>query len=256
MAFGDLMAAFRGRTTGTLPVPTVQNSSTVNPTVPSTETPNPADAANKNTAFGQGGQGSKSPLENFDKLWEIDPNKKAPESPVPTFNNDPTKMMELAGTANFVNHIDPELIARAQKGDGAALMDVINKSAQAGFAHSSLATSKIVETALSQLNDKYETTIIPGILKAERTRNVVAEDNPIFTNPAAKPIVDMVRNQMMEKYPTSTPEAIKTMVAEYIEGFSATAMGQIGKTIVDPKAPVPGANKIARPEQDWEKLLT
>lgn len=254
MAFADLMASFRPKPV-VAPVAPAPTSVIANPTVPSSATPSPADAANKSTAFGAGGEGDKSPLGNFDKLWQIDPNKKAPESAVPTFNSDPAKMMELAGTADFTKHIDPELLARATKGDGAAMMEVIQKSAQAGFAHSNLATTKIVETALTQLNEKYEKDVIPRILAAERVRNTVAEDNPIFTNPAAQPVVEMIRNQMMSQYPTATPEAIKTMVADYITGFSTIAVGQSGKTIVDPKVAAASAPK-ERASQDWEKLLT
>lgn len=236
--------------------PTEPISVTLNKTIPNSLTPNPAQGGNPNTAFGPGGEGDKAPLGNYLKMWEIDPNKKAPESPVPTFNADPTKMQELAATVDFTKQIEPELMARAMKGDGAALIEVVNKSAQAGFAHSNLATTKIVESALNSLNNKYETEFIPRILAAERTRNHVAEDNPIFSNPAAAPVVNLVRNQIMTQYPTASPQEIKTMVNDYLTGFSTATLGQSGLTVVDPKTQV--GKKLApmqRGETDWEKLL-
>lgn len=239
------------------PAPVVPQSVLNNPTVPSPNTPNPADGKNASTAFGAGAvDPTKAPLGNFDKLWESDPNYKAPTSAVPTLQADPTKMMELARTVDFTRQISPELMARAQKGESAALVEVINNAAQAGFAHSSLATTEIVKSALTEMNTRYETDIIPRILQAERTRNVVAEDSPIFSNPAAQPVVEMVRNQMMLKFPTATPEEIKRQTLEYINGFSSLVVSQDGKTITDPKAAASKPGAMARNTQDWEKLLT
>lgn len=264
----NVMDFFRGKPSGMVPATTVvvaptpvsaagPNTVLVNPTVPSLATPTPANAANPNTAFGNGGDPAKAPLGNFDKMWDIDPTRKAPESPVPVFNSDPTKMMELAGTVDFTKHIAPELLARATKGDGAALVEAINKAAQAGFAHSNLATTEIVKTALTQMTAKYENDVIPRILAAERTRNHVAEDNPIFTNPAAKPVVDLISSQMMSTYPQASSAEIKSMVGEYLTGFASMTLGNAGMVVTDPKV-AQAANKgqpKPRAEPDWEKLL-
>jgi hypothetical protein len=250
----DIMSFFRAKPVAPAPVAAAgPNSQVANPTVPSSATPTPAQGANPNTAFGGGDKTAEAPLGNFNKLWETDPNKKAPVSAVPAFNQDPAKMMELAGTFDFTKHIDPALVARVQKGEGAAIVELVNQSAQAGFAHSNLATTEIVKTALTQLNEKYEKDIIPGILKAERTRNTVAEDNAIFSNPAAQPVVNMIQSQMMEKYPTASAQEIKTLVSDYISGFAEAAIGQSGRTIQN--APDPKTKKLTRGEHDWEKLL-
>jgi hypothetical protein len=259
MGIMEIFNSFRGvensppqRTEPSSPTTTSSNTAAANPTVPSDKTPR---SDGSNPAIPAAAEGVKSPLEKYNELWKTDPKAKPPVSPVPTLNADPVKLMEAASNVDFTKVIPPELLQKASSGDQTALGQVINAAAQAAYAQSAAAASKIVEQSLNTLHDTYTREIIPQVLRNHSISQTVGAGNPLSENPAAAPILDAVRRQVTAKNPGATPAQIKEMTSGFLNELAELVIAQSGKKITDPD-PIPGSNPLGlRAETDWEKFM-
>lgn len=199
---------------------------------------------------GEGSNNSPaSPLDEFKGLWENDPNAKNEDQPF-GFNVDPQKLMEAAGKVDFTKAIKPEdLQAITAGGDGAkeAFMRAMNSVTQSSYAQSALATSKIVEAAIAQAQERFEAKL-PSYIKKQNLSNSLREDNPALSHPAAAPILTALENQLTVKYPSATGAEIKKMATDYLTSFATAASP---KKPDEPKSKAKGANS----EVDWSSFL-
>jgi hypothetical protein len=102
---------------------------------------------------------------------------------------------------------------------------------------SSQLTKKAVEDAVAATR-----ATLPDLLREQGAQNHMRETNPLFSNPAVKPVIEAARSQLLQKYPNATHSEITGMVNDYIR-----AMG----TAFAPPAPsVAGANDV-----DWEAFM-
>ncbi len=189
-----------------------------NTTVPSAATTVPDGSGP--AAIPAAGEGEKSPLANYEKLWQADDNKtKAPASLVPNMAADPAKVMAAAGTIDFTSNLPPELLDKAKQGDSAALVSIINHTAQSAYGQAALSTAKIVEAALKKQEDAFHSQVMPEILR----RHAISEgaSNPVFSNPAVAPLVKSVTDQLARKYPDASPAEINRRTEEYLTEFAS-----------------------------------
>lgn len=207
-------------------------------------------------AFQKTEEGDKSPLGEYTKLWDTDPNAKPEPSMVPTFNVDPKKMMEAAATVDFTKTISPELLEKASKGDPQALAEAINKAAQMGYAQSAGATTKIVEKALADQAKVFQEQVMPNILRKHLTDQTLSTDT-ILNNPAMKPLVDAAKTQIAAKYPTANAAEIERHTLSYFDGFSSELMKSRGFTVT--KAAELNADgsstQLGAKQEDWGKFF-
>jgi hypothetical protein len=225
------------------PVATVPGQTPTTPVTPVAATPNgiPAPAV-----------GEASPLDGYAKMWETADTDAKPIAPAFQFEIKPDAILASARQVDYTKVVPPELLAKAQAGDGAALIEVINRTNQQTAANASHTTAALVNEALTQQSKHYETNVIPGILRRNNIVNAVREDNPLTTNPAAAPMVAMVTNQLTQKYPSAPPEEIKRMTNEYLNEFAGLAITSSGKQIVD----APKVDPKAAAPMDWVNWAT
>ena len=183
----------------------------------------------------------ESPLEKFAALWEptkTDPN--APAAPQPVSAE---QIMEAAGKVDFTKVLSQEDLAKiAAGGDDAiaALSSVLNKSMQTAYGHSALAATKLVEQAVSKAEESFAAKL-PTLINQQTSRNALLSDNPAFSNPAVAPIVEIIHQQLVNKFPTATPNEIAAMAKEMMSGAAQ---------VFNPsKTPDPAAT--AKKEDDW-----
>jgi hypothetical protein len=182
-------------------------------------------------AIPKAGEGAKSPLENYGKLWDKADTDKAPPTGAVTLKADPAKIAEAARKVDFKPAINAEALTKAVAGDAAALADVLNQAAQAGYAQATSATAKIVQDALTQQAKTFREEIIPDIVRRSTITNSLGADNPIFENPAVKPLVTMVENQMQMKFPNASAAEITTKAKEYLMETSTEFLKSSGMTV-------------------------
>jgi len=218
-----------------------------NNTIPNNKTPQ---SDGSNPAIPKAGEGDKSPLAEYSKLWEA--KETSPKSFVPEINIDPAKISESASKVDFTKAINPELIAKASSGDMNAMMQVINQSAQAALAQSIGATAEITKQALQQQAKKFNEEFAPEMLRRNAISQNLQDNNPIFDNPAIKPVLKNIENQMATAYPQASPQEVTAKAKEYYISLAKEIINSTGDTVISRS----DANKDSRgfkktPEEDW-----
>lgn len=166
---------------------------------------------------------TSSPLDNFKDLWNNptnsngDPNADPFASPL--FQTDPAKIIEAAGKADFLSQLPAELMQRAMSGsDPQAFMDVINKVAQNSLALSLQLSTATVEQAGTRIGDRFKKAT-PGMVKDVQLSGM-RSDNPVLQNPAAEPMLKMIRDRIRRNEPNLRPEEIQAKAEDYLLTFA------------------------------------
>lgn len=161
----------------------------------------------------------ESPLDKFNDIWETDATKTSEQ---PMFAADPEKIMAAARQQDFSKLIKPEqLQAITQGGEGAtkAFVEAMNSVAQATYAQSAMATTKLIEAALSKQESKINSSL-PDMIKRHRVGESLIDENPALKHAAAQPIISALQQQLVQKYPNATSTEIQSLVNEYMINLS------------------------------------
>lgn len=198
--------------------------------------PLPSSDPNNPTVPAGSADPATTPLDAFADLWKnapVDPTK-----PVTDPNNyfatlDPAKVMESAKRVNFANQqVTPEMLAEIAKGGEAAVkatLALINQSSQSVYGQSALATASIVQKALDAQREQFQKQL-PGILKSQLVSDSLATENPIFSNPALAPMVDMARQQVLQKFPNATQQETKEQIVQFFNAMQSALAPKPAKT--------------------------
>lgn len=266
MSMLDIFNGFRrGSSIDPARTPIDDGSAATNTTVPNSNTPqNDGKVAalpdtTKNSA-------ETSPLSGYQDLWAPNtvkgPDGKdiitttAPPTLTPNMNIEPSKIMEAARTLDFTKSIAPELMDKASKGDAAAFAQVMNTMAQAAYGQGVLATSGIVQQAMTIQEKNLNERVMPDILRRHTIRTTV-EGNPLSSNPAVAPLLGTIEQQLTSKYPTASPSEIKKHAETYLSGLAEEIVKGNGGTVVT-KQSMDNAfsGSISRgADPDWEKYF-
>ena len=186
-----------------------------------------------------------SPLDQFSGLWEPVENETGDESPAAL---DPTKLQEVISKADFSSALSPENLAKiAQGGEEAttAFAESLNSVAQQVLLQATLAANKMTEQAVEQAMAK-QAASIPEIMKKQMLSTTLAESNPVYSNPAIKPVLEAVTSQLAAKNPNATPIELAEMAQNFVR-----VMGEALAPKADPQAN--GQNQ--QEDIDWSKFL-
>jgi hypothetical protein len=212
-----------------------------NGTIPSQD-PN-ANPGNPGTA--------QSPLDAFKDVWET-PVNSDPNANAPMFANlDPQKLMESAKKVNFAQVLTPETMAKITAGgtDAAqAFAESMNLVAQQVYAQSALATTKIVEQALTKSNERRDAEL-PNLVKKFSANESLLTENPILSNPALKPLVGALQEQFVRKNPNATSAELQTQVLGYLNAVGANFSPAS-------TAAAKAATQQSAQSEDWEKFFS
>lgn len=187
-----------------------------------------------------------APLESFKGLWETDPNKAAGDKPkgiLPEITVE--QLSETLAKSNFLSSVDPELMAKAAGGDSAAFGEVINTGLRNVLAQSVLASRGLVETGTRNHGEQLRTSL-PSMVRSSTVQDSLS-GNPLFSNPQAKPMVDMVRSQLEAKHPQASSKEIADMTQAFVSDFAKLATPQQSQQIEK--------GKTATGDTDWFQVL-
>ena len=230
----------------------VQQTAVTNQTVPGDK--NIADVSKSDPLAIQAGKvdGGESPLSNYAELWKIEDKDKpvnAQEALTPNFTLDPKKVAEAARTVDYAKLVPAEIMTKAMSGDAAAMSQMLNAVTQAATANAGMNTAQIVQAALAHQAKKF-VEILPQQVRNQQVSQQVSQDHPIFQNPAAAPMVSMLKDQFAVKYPLATPAEISKHTSDYLTEF----VKSLGGSMPDPAMQAAQATKEAG-TMDWEKFL-
>ena len=187
-------------------------------------------------------QAPSNPLDQYKDLWENVPNKEGEEQTSGFVPLDPTKLKEIIAKASFTDTVTPESMqAITQGGDGAveAFQSSMNAVAQQVMMQATLASNKMTEQAVTKALEQ-QAAKFPQMLKQQTT----LDSNPLFSNPAIKPVMEAVQSQLAVKNPNATAAELATMTKEFV-----TVMGE-------QFAPKPANTNSNSQEPDWNQFFT
>lgn len=197
--------------------------------------PNGTNPTNGPQAQQQNDEQNKSPLDAFSKLWEAPTNEKGEpiqQTNTPLYNVDTKQVMDAAGKIDFKSVATPDQLAKIVAGgqEGvAAMMDIMNTMSQHVYANAAVAATKIAESGITRALSQAEQRL-PGKIRDQQINEGLTSKNPALLDPAVRPLVDMVRNQFAQKYPTATANELQAMAEDYMTKagsvFNPTQMQQ------------------------------
>ena len=192
----------------------------------------------------------KSGLDQFNDMWKTDPATQQQQGQ-PLFNLSQENILAAARKQDFMKDVaTPEMLAKVQAGGAEgvqAMMEMMNTMGQMVYAQSAVATTKLVEGAL----DKSQFAKVADLdthMKRHTLNTTLPEANPVFSSPAAQPIIQGLSQQFMVKFPAASPKEISGMVQDYLTNFSA-AFNAPAKAAEEQK------QKAASGETDWSKFM-
>lgn len=182
-----------------------------------------------------------SPLAQFASLWEtapIDASKPAPNAPFSVNSED---VQKAVAKQDFSSYVTPETLAAIQQGGpeaAAAFMEAINATSRQVLAQSTMVSSKLTEQYIQDALKRQAETL-PSQIRSQTVSSHMQDTNPLFSNPAIKPVIEATQAQLLAKFPAATPAEITKMTHDYINAMGASF------------APPPAVNPNAPKDQDW-----
>lgn len=181
-------------------------------------------AAAPNGVLPAGGtKADDSPLANFKDLWDTkptDPNAPAPSAPKELSAAD---VQKIVAKASFTGAVTPEMLSAISEGGETAqqaFVQAMNEVARQVMTQNTLVTDKMIQQKIAEALKQQEAAL-PEMLRKQSISAHSKDTNPIFSNPAVKPIIESTQHQLMQKFPNASPAEITKMTQEYI-----IAMGQ------------------------------
>lgn len=216
---------------------------------PATETSAANGVIPANTGNDSANTEVKPPLAEFGNLWNnigSDGKPVTPVIPEPLYKVDPKQLMDIAGATDFKSVVTPEvlaaMVAGGEKGVAAA-MEAMQKMSQAVYANSAVAATKIAEAGITKAAQQFEARL-PAIVRNQSVADSLSQKNPALRDPAVVPIVEMIRNQMSQKYPNATAQELQDQAERYF-----LAAGEAFKP-----AQVQQEAKVS-PNEDWDTFF-
>ena len=213
---------------------------------PNTTTALPANPVSNEAPVGDTPKDDSS-LAPFSKMWEDMPIEETPDTPVDPnapIVLDPKDVQEVVSQQNLAKSITPEQTAAIAAGGeeaAKALAEIVNSVAQATLTQSMLVNNKLSDQAIARAL-KAQAATLPAELRAAQVATAASTANPDVNHPAAKPILDLITPQILERNPDITPSEVVELQNAYL-----TALGEMF-------APKTASADIPE-SQNWEKYL-
>lgn len=188
----------------------------------------------------------ESPLDGFKNLWDtapVDPNNPEPAKPQPLTAE---QVQKAVAGANFSNAITPETLAAITAGGEdatAAFSTAMNEVAKQVMVQATMVNNKLTEKAVNEAVTTQQAKL-PELLRQQAASNHLKETNPLFDNPAIKPVIEATQSQLLQKFPNATHAELTKMTQDYIN-----AMGNA----FAPQDTVNNNSSSAEP--DWDAFL-
>jgi len=240
---GNAYAAFQ-RVANPSPAPAPSNNPAANPPPAMTTENNQATAPNGVVPKGSG-EGPDAPsLQKFENLFT--PQKPDENAGAQHQGLDPQAIMQAASKVDFRKAIPQEALAKiAAGGEDAmeAFAMAMNAVAQQTYAQSAVTAAKLAEKLV---NDAQANALsgIPEVLRRQQAQAAVLESNPAFKNPAVQPLINMVSEQLVQKFPKASPQEIQAMAMEHLTGVAS---------LINPGKPA--ASEKTGQGKDWNQWL-
>lgn len=183
-----------------------------------------------------------NPLDAYLKLFDNVEDKDKAVAPV--FALESKALATAASNLNFADGIDQVIMQKAQEGDSAAMLQVMNammqNTYQTSLQHTAALTDKFV-----QARSTYDANALPELVRGQLTHQAL-NGTDIPDHPAVQAQLKETAIQLQKQHPTATPQWIATEARSYLTKL-AEALNP--KPAVDPKI------AAATAETNWDEWL-
>jgi len=187
----------------------------------------------------------ESPLAEFKDMWETKPIVEDPNAPPAPVELTAEAVQKIVAKTDFSKVITPESMAAITAGgEGAAeaFAQAMNQVAQQVMVQSTMVGNKLTEQAVNKAREEFSASL-PEMLRKQSSTDHLRSANPLFTNPAVKPVMEAIQSQLLQKHPNATNAEITTMSEKFI-----MAMGEE----FSPKEVI---NDNSTEGTDWDKFM-
>lgn len=217
-------------------------------TAPQGVVPNDPNNPNKGTPNDE--NANKSPLDSFADLWQTKPkDPNAPANATESMEIDAEQLHQHVAKLSFTDSISQDTLQKiAAGGEDAvsALVEVVNAVGRNVLAQSTLVGNKLAQRVATHEAKNLQGSLESRIKAMQLSSNLV-EANPLFNNPAVKPVIDSVKDQLVEKFPDATSAELTKMAQEFVIAMS---------TALNPNATQQQQNQQQQgDDQNWDKFL-
>lgn len=167
-------------------------------------------------------QENKSPLSEFEKLWEpaTGPDGKPLQvTSDPLYQVDAQKVMQEAQKVDFRKVATPEQLQKVAAGgqDGvAAMMEIMQSVASSVYGSAALAATKIAEQGITKALSQAEQRL-PSVIRQQQFGETLTQKNPALKDPAVVPMIELVSRQLSQKYPNASSQELAEMAERYMQ---------------------------------------
>lgn len=166
----------------------------------------------------------ESPLAEFNNLWENAPvdvnNPVESDAYVPPSADEIQKAVAKADFSKQFTQEQLDAVTSGGEGAQAALVSMLNSLGQQSLAQSTMVSSKLNEQAMKAAIAA-EVAKMPGLVRAQSASAHLKDTNPLFDNPAIKPVIEATQAQLQTKFPNATPAELTKMTQAYITSMGA-----------------------------------
>jgi len=208
----------------------------LNPNSPTTATISNNDPANVP---------AKTPIDQLTELMQTATKPPSNERDA-FFQPDPDQLKKVVASINTLEGISPELMQKAQSGDGSAFMEVMQKMQQNSMTGMLHMANKLVEVGAQHTADKLSKSLPISIARQTATDSILAD------NPYAAPFAALIVNGLQQSNPNQSPNQLQQQANDLLTKFVETAMQH--KASKEPAQPQ-DQNNPAGNDTDFMKVL-
>lgn len=200
---------------------------------------------------GKGTKQDSSPMDAFNDLFKVDPNKPAPKDPMaePLLTMDHGKILEAVNKMDFTRGIDPALVQKALAGDVASFTQVLNSANRAAYMSSFQAITGILERAVKTNNERFNSVL------GDKFRNFsissATTDNPVLRHASVQPVLAAIRDTIAK----AKPNLSASEVSKEAEQYFLTMGDALSSLTKENELNAAGGDKTKGAEPDWFKTF-
>jgi hypothetical protein len=158
---------------------------------------------------------ASNPFDAYAKLFKTASENS--EIQAPTFSLDPKVIADVAGKMDFTKGISPELIQKANSGDAAAMMQLIQETGRNSYRAALEHATKLTDTHLGQRSE-FESKNLKRGVKEQMTSDALSQDNANLNHPVIKAELNRIAKQFAAspEYADASPAEIAKAAHTYL----------------------------------------
>lgn len=122
----------------------------------------------------------------------------------------------VVGQQNFIKPEDKELLDKATKGDGTAMMQLLNTVAQRSAAASAFLSTQVTKQGVTMELDQFGTKLPDHLSQREFATMFDGPQVGVLSNPKVAALAPSVAEQFRKQYPKAPAAEIKKAVERYL----------------------------------------